>query len=217
MRSFAPSETVPAYGPAEAARYVRLPVNKIRRWAEVLRLPEEDVFPLSFANLLQLHLLKAMRVEHGVPLQRVRRALPELRDRYGSQFPLLQDELLTDGLDLFLLDEQGFVNLSHASQRGIKEHFDLYLRRIDLTGKVAKLYPFVQRVVRADAPTSVVIRPDVGFGQPTIDGTGIYTRVVAGRFQGGDSMADLMEEYRLNAEQFEEVLRWELQLRADAA
>ena len=100
---------------------------------------------LSFElrNLLQLYLLKAMRVEHGVSLQRVRRALPELRQRHGSQFPLLQQDLLTDGLDLFLKDEAGFVNLSHAAQTVIHEHFELYLSRIDLSGKVGKLYPCV--------------------------------------------------------------------------
>ncbi len=40
---------------------------------------------------------------------------------------------------------------------------------------------------------------------------------VASRFNGGDTMADLMEEYELKQTDFEEVLRWEAQLRADAA
>lgn len=217
MRFFSKSELLPAYGPAEAARYVQLSVDKARRWADALSLPEESAFPLSFANLLQLQLLKAMRVEHGVPLQRVRRVLPELRQRYGSQFPLLQKELLTDGLDLFLQDDGGYTNLSQTAQRGFQEHFQLYLRRIDLDGKVAKLYPFVQRNPRADAATSIVIRPDVGFGRPVVDGTGIHTRVVASRFHGGESIADLLEEYRLSPQQMDEVLRWETQLRADAA
>jgi uncharacterized protein (DUF433 family) len=218
VRSFSKSETRPAYGPVEAARYVRLPLNKTKRWAEALRLPTENVFPLSFANLLQLHLLKSMRVEHKIPLQRVRRALPVLRERYGSSYPLLQQQLLTDGLDIFLHDEgDSLVNLSNSAQRVIREHFDLYLQRIDLQEGAAKLYPFVRSVESADAPSTVVIRPDIGFGRPIIAGTGIHTQVVAGRFQSGESIADLMDEYRLTQEQFEEVIRWEWQSPADAA
>ena len=158
-----------------------------------------------------------MRLEHEIPLQRVRRALPELRALYGSEFPLLQQELHTDGLNLFLRDEHGILNLSQSAQRGIRQHFDLYLRRIDLQGKVAKLYPFVRSEPVSDAPEAIVIRPDMGFGRPTVSGTGILTEVVAGRFQGGDSIAELTQEYGLTPLQMEEVLRWERDLRVAAA
>jgi uncharacterized protein (DUF433 family) len=219
MRTFDKSEIRPAYGPSEAARYVRLPLNKAKRWAELLAVaPSEPVFPISFANLLQLHLLKSMRLEHRVPLQRVRRAIPALREKYGSEYPLLQTQLLTDGLDIFLREEPNeIVNLSNAEQRSIREHFDLYLRRIDLSERVARLYPFVRSEEDVNAPAQVVIRPDIGFGRPTVSGTGIQTQVIAGRFRSGDSMIDLIDEYQLSQEQLEEVIRWEWQAPADAA
>ncbi len=90
VRAFSKSETRPAYGASEAARYVRLPIDRAKRWADLLRMPSETAFPLSFANLLQLHLLKSMRVEHRIPLQRVRRALPVRRER--SKAFLLQQQ-----------------------------------------------------------------------------------------------------------------------------
>lgn len=181
-------------------------------------MPGESPFPLSFANLLQLHLLKSMRIEHRIPLQRVRRALPYLREQYGSQYPLLQVQLLTDGLDIFLHDaEDEVINLSRSEQHTLREHFDLYLRRIDLKEGVAKLYPFVRPGENRSAPAEVVIRPDVGFGRPTITGTGIQTHVVASRFHAGDSMADLLAEYELSQAQMEEVLRWEMQSPVHAA
>jgi uncharacterized protein (DUF433 family) len=218
MRTFAKSEVRPAYGLSEAARYVRLPMDKAKRWAGLLTIGAEPIFPMSFANLLQLHLLKSMRLEHRVPLQRVRRAIPALRDKYGSEYPLLQAQLLTDGLDIFLRqDADEIVNLSNAEQRSIREHFDLYLKRIDLSARVARLYPFVRTDEDANAPSQVVIRPDIGFGRPTITGTGVQTQVVAGRFRSGESMAELIAEYQLSQEQFEEVIRWEWQAPADAA
>ncbi len=180
-------------------------------------MPSEQAFPLSFANLLQIHLLKSMRVEHRIPLQRVRRALPFLREKYGSSYPLLQTQLLTDGLDIFLRDEgEEVINLSHSAQRGIREQFDLYLKRIDLTEGTAKLYPFVRAEI-ATAPSAIVIRPDIGFGRSTIAGTGIQTHIVADRFDSGDSIADLIDEYQLSLTQFGEVIRWERPPAADAA
>ena len=109
------------------------------------------------------------------------------------------------------------MNLSRLAQRSIREHFDLYLKRIELDKGTARLYPFVRSPGASDAPAAIVIRPDIGFGRPTITGTGVQTSVVAGRFQSGESIADLMAEYELSQVQFEEVMRWEWQPSADAA
>ena len=73
-----------AYTPAEAARYLRLPVAKLRSWVLGRQYPTAEgsgQFPplirpasqqlplLSFANLVEAHVLRSLRTEHGVPVE----------------------------------------------------------------------------------------------------------------------------------------------------
>lgn len=216
MREFSEIERMPAYGAAEASRYLRLPSTKAKRWAEALCThPSSPLFPLSFVNLLELHVLKAMRLDHHVPLQRIRRALEQLRNRYSSEYPLLQQEFLTDGLDLLIREQGELINLSRYGQKAIREFVDLYATRIEYDHSIAKLFPFVTEAKRSE-PKRVVIRPDIAFGRPAITDTGISTEVVASRFSARDSLADLAAEYQVSVSQIEEAIRWEM-IAADAA
>ena len=81
---------VAAYTLAEAARYVRLPVATLRSWALGREYPTAEGggrFPplirpaspgpplLSFANLIEAHMLRSLRTEHGVSVKALRTAL----------------------------------------------------------------------------------------------------------------------------------------------
>src|SRR4051812_4036299 len=81
---------VPAYTLAEAARYVRLPVATLRSWVLGRQYPTAEGhtnFPplirpassrppwLSFSNLIEAHVLRSLRSDHGVPVKELRRAL----------------------------------------------------------------------------------------------------------------------------------------------
>ena len=71
----------PAYGLTEAARYVRLPAATLRSWVIGRDYPKGDsqatFYPLikpahkqpvqlSFYNLIEAHVLRSLRTEHGV-------------------------------------------------------------------------------------------------------------------------------------------------------
>ena len=77
---------IPAYRFAEAAHYLQMPKATLRAWAlgqgnfrPVLQLPEPATRSgprlLCFMNLVELHVLDALRREHQVPLPQVRKAL----------------------------------------------------------------------------------------------------------------------------------------------
>ena len=75
--------TAPAYGFAEAARYLRLPLPTLRHWSlglgkvsPVFSMDDPDRQYLSFMNLVEAHILAGIRRKHGVGLQQVRRAPP---------------------------------------------------------------------------------------------------------------------------------------------
>jgi hypothetical protein len=78
----------PVYGPAEAARYLHLPAATLRTWLVGRDYPKGDSkatfhpliepasrqpLQLSFYNLIEAHVLRALRTEHGIALAELRR------------------------------------------------------------------------------------------------------------------------------------------------
>ena len=57
---------------------------------------------LSFVNLVEAHVLAAIRRRHGVRLPKVRRALDYLQRQFPVEHPLINQAFQTDGLDLFV-------------------------------------------------------------------------------------------------------------------
>jgi len=201
-----------AYGYAQAARYVGVPEKTLRRWAaeDGLILPA-GANALSFNNLAEAHILKAMRKTHGLALRGIRKALDELRETRQSDHPLLAEEFETDGVGLCIRDAHGVVNLSRRSQREFREFVSLYLHRIerDGSGRVAYLYPFIV-AEKASEPKSVSINPTISFGRPVVAGTGISTSVIAGRFGARDSVENLAREYGVSSVVLEDAIRSEM-------
>lgn len=203
---------IAAYGCLQAAQYVGVPIDTLRRWIAkdgLIHTPAPNA--LSFNNLAEAHILKAMRKAHKLPLQKIRNALEELTQRWPSAHPLLQKEFETDGVSLCIREADAVINLSKRSQQEFREFVSLYLHRIqrDGEGRVARLYPFVV-VDREGEPKHISISPTVSFGKPVLAGTGISTSVIAGRFNARDSVEDLAREYGVSPVVLEDAIRWEM-------
>jgi len=216
---------IPAYGIAEAAHYLSVPENTVRSWACGRTFPGRSghrrstalIVPanpqsntLSFVNLLELHVLAAIRRQHHVEMSRVRTALRELARRFNSQHPLVDQEMLTDGTDLFTEQLGSLVNLSQEGQLAMRDTLEAHLKRIerDARGLAVRLYPFTRTAV-ADAPRLIVIDPRLAFGKPVIAGSRIPTTDVFERFKAGDSLDALIAEYGRPSEEIQEAIRYE--------
>ncbi len=219
---------IPAYGIPEAALYLRIPRATLRSWVfgrpyrvksgaarfEPLIRPasEDGVRLLSFMNLVEAHVLSAMRQEFGVDLAAVRRALDFLEKRRPSKHPLADRSFETDGQDLFIRELGQLVAASDDGQRGMREVLDAHLKRIvrDERGAALRLFLFTRGGVHApDAPRVVLVDPGVSFGRPVLAGTGIPTAVIAERFKAGEAIADLAADYDRSPGDIEEALRCE--------
>lgn len=217
---------VGAYGISEAAHYVSLPAATLRTWVRgrtyatadgnrysepLIQLPDLDEPLLSFTNLVEAHVLKAIRRQHGVAMQRVRPALTYLEEKLGVAHPLAHQYLLTDGVSLFTERFGKLVNLSQKGQLVVRELLEAHLRRIehDAVGLAIRLFPF-SRGEELNVPRVVVVDPRISFGRPVIDGTAVRTEVVAHRLKAGESIQELTEDYGLEVEQIEEAIRYEL-------
>jgi uncharacterized protein (DUF433 family) len=220
---------LPAYGITEAARYLRIPEATLRSWVvgrrypttagqrffrAVVHLPEGDLLVLSFLNMVEAHILDAIR-RQTITLRKVRTAVAFLERHYHSRHPLAEHQFETDGLDLFTQKAGLLINLTQAGQLAMREVVAAYLRRIerDAKGLPIRLYPFTRKR-DPDEPRAVVIDPFVSFGRPVLAGTGIATAVLAERFKAGESVEELAKDYGRTALEIQEALRCELPLEA---
>jgi uncharacterized protein (DUF433 family) len=159
--------------------------------------------------------LSSIRRVHKVELKAVRRAVKYLKDRLHSEYPLLDREMLTDGKDLFIEQYGEYVTISQDGQMALKRILKMYLDRIawDDHGIPIRLYPFTRREVER-SPRLVAIDPRVRFGKPCIAGTRIPTAIIAERYEAGDGVALLAEDYGRPKEEIEEALRYESRIAA---
>ncbi len=221
---------LPVYSVPEASHYLLAPRATVRSWVlgrpyptkkgskffePVVVVPDAAHRALSFINLVEVHVLDALRRDHHVPLDKIRVALEYLRNQFGSKHPLAEERFATDGLDLFVKKYGQLINASRAGQLGMRDLLETYLRRVerDAQGVALRLYPFTRK--RApDEPRCVVIDPFVSFGKPVLAGTGISTAIVAERYKAGESVGQLSADYGRSDLDIEEAIRCELELEA---
>jgi uncharacterized protein (DUF433 family) len=216
---------VPAYSVAEAARHLELPASTVRSWVvgrsyptatgsrqfePVIRIADPRGRLLSFVNLVEVHVLAAIRRDHQVRLAAVRSAVRYLEKKLGSKNPLAMTRMVTDGTDLFVDKYGQLVNISQQGQMAMKAVLALHLRQIehDLDGVPVRLYPFAPSQ-GSQEQRLIAIDPRVQFGRPCIADTRIPTVEVAERRRAGDSVESLVEDFRCRREQIEAAIDYE--------
>ena len=223
---------LPAYGVAEAAHYLLVPRATLRSWVagmsygsdgerrffkRVIHPAATSPVALSFINLIEAHVLAAIRRRHRVDMPAVRRTIDFLKREFGSAHPLADHKFETDGVNLFISHYGDFISVSQGGQLAVREFLEAHLRRIDRDDKgfPLRLYPFT-RVDETEQPKNIVIDPFISFGKAVITGTGVSTEIVAERFKAGESADELADDYGCAREKIEEAIRCELSL-AEAA
>ena len=86
---------------------------------------------MSFTNLVEAHVLDAIRREHRVRLKEVREAIRCMPSRMQVEHPLAFRGMATDGHNLFVRHYAQLVNVSREGQLAMAEILDAYLRRVD--------------------------------------------------------------------------------------
>lgn len=80
---------------------------------------------------MELHVLSAIRRDHGVRLGEVRKAVDYLRRRFKSRHPLADEQMQTDGTNLFVERYGELVDASDQGQMAMKVCLSSYLDRIE--------------------------------------------------------------------------------------
>ena len=219
---------LPAYTILEAAQYLSVPAATLRYWSlgrrpyePLVSVPKRSPVLLSFLNLAELHVLAAVRRKYIVAMPKIRRAIEFLKENIiigtDDRHSLLSAELQTDGVDLFIEECGNLVSISQSGQIAMREIIHAALQRIDrdALGRSVRFYPFT-RTNFVNAPTMIVIDPELSGGRPVINGTGIATQIVAERYKAGESITELAHDYERPQEEIEEAIRCEISPRLAA-
>lgn len=216
---------IPNYSAGVASRYLNIPVATIRSWTvgynyrvtegkkqfhPLIETLAKKPLLLTFINLIEIHVLRAIRQHHKIDLSKVRMALDYLDEQINLPHPLAHQEFLTDGVDLFIERYGNLINASNDGQIILKNALKAHLARIepDDSGLAIKLYPFT-RNNEENNPRIVVIDPRIAFGRLTISGTGITADIIAERFYAGDSPEQIAHDYECNIDKITEAIRCE--------
>lgn len=227
------------YTLSDAARLVRADVPKIRRWlfgydygkgvgAERRKLHSDPLWVpqygtdelgervLGFRDLMELRIVREF-VARGVPLIVVRYCLEAAREMFGGDYPLTRQRFLTDGetvfheaLDVASSTEDGPALLDlrrrqHVFRTIVKD--SLYAG-IEYDGEIARRwYPEGKR-------HAVVIDPEVQFGHPAIEQSGVPTAALyAAWLADGKKRATVAKLYEVDARHVDAAVRFEEKLR----
>ena len=215
----------PAYTVAEAARYLRLPAATLRSWALGRQYPTAEgdarfrplIRPasrkpplLSFWNLIEAHVLRSLRTEHGVSVPALRSALGYAEKELGIERLLLRPELSTNAGSVFLERYGALIDLSASGQLAMRRVLQVHLKRIewDRSKFPVQLYPFLS-TGEGQSGRPIVIDARLAFGRPVLASKSISTRAIADRIDAGEPVADVAADYGLDAEEIEQAAVYE--------
>ena len=209
---------LPRYSPAEAAHYLRLSLATLKRWVygrvdpngnqaePVIKLPGASRL-LSFQNLVEAHVLGAIRQQHGVSLQRVRKAVRFVERRLRLSHPLITAKFQTDGIDLFVEELGKLINASSDGQTIMADALRLSLARVehDQDGLAARLFPFVRGDGRE--PKVIVVDLRLSFGKPVVAATGVPVSVIVSRYRAGEDVSAIAADYGISVDHTHDAIR----------
>jgi uncharacterized protein (DUF433 family) len=228
-RRFNDAREMPAYSIPLAAHYIRVPATTLRYWVlgkkyttgtgrkklarPVIALPDPTHHLLSFFNLAEAHILRALRKDQRILLPHIRWAINHVSEKLGVPHPLLQDRFKTDGVRLFVEGiEKQLIDASGCGQMVMPELMD-HLERLEFENKmVSRLYPFTRRT--GTGPRTVLIDPRYSFGRPVLANIYVPTAVIVERYEAGESIDCLAKDYGCEKLEIEEAIRCELPAKA---
>jgi len=218
----------PAYPLTEAARYIKVPAATLRAWTfgrpyptargsshfrPIIRPVSLRPPLLSFWNLIEAHVLRALRTDHGFSVKAVRQAVDYAQRELDIEHLLLRQELCFDAGQLFLDRYGKLINLSASGQLAMRQVLQAYLRRVnwDADQFPVRLHPFISSVPANSATDSmpIAIDPRISFGRPVVVSRGISTATIAARIDAGETVDALAADYYLSTAEIEHAVVYE--------
>lgn len=208
------------YHLSDVARYLHLPVSTLRDWVEgrngrspslaIINRPDDRDPRLSFNNLVEAHVLRALRHEHKISMQAVRRALENAQAHFGITRLLIDQELLAAPGEMFLREYGRLLSLTKLNQLAMEEVLQRFLHRLvrDVEGLPIRLYPFLAPGLSDDRRV-ITIDPRLSYGRPSLVSKGVSTAILGERVNAGETIEELASYYGLDEQDVKEAIIYE--------
>jgi uncharacterized protein (DUF433 family) len=217
------------YGIAEAAGLLGLRSDRTRAWLDgyerqgvsyppVIRLEHTGMEMVTWGEFVELGYLREYR-RKGVPLQRLRPVIDELRREFATPYPLATSRPYVYGKEL-VLEFQERAGLPAAIAIVVRSGQQLLL-----TDEARRFFSKVEfdhagvgearRLLPAGQASPVVIDPLVRFGRPSV--SGVATERLWELFDAGETLDEIAKGYELDVHLVRAAVAYEEQLRSLAA
>ena len=204
---------VPNYQVGEAARYADISRQTVVAWQKGegsgALSPRDKGASLSYLQLIEVAVVAAFR-KAGVPLKEIKASREYLSKQLESEYPFTEYNFKTDGRSLFMDYEQVvgakgkgvLLRPGKAGQMAWEQIIGGRLRQFEYERKgiVVRWY-----LKGRDSP--ILIDPRVAFGAPVIHGT--PTWVVKGRWEAGEVVSEIADDFGLKVKDVQDALRFE--------
>lgn len=183
--------------------------GKPGRYEPVITLPDDNDPRLSFNNLLEVSVLRALRGRHEVKLPAVRKAMENAKQEYGIDRLLIHPNLRTSGGALFLDYYFKLVDLSNTDQLAMRALLEHSLKRVEVDDqlRVKTFFPLPRKMERDERP--ILVSPYVSFGNAILERRGISTFAIRSRVDSGEKKESIIADYDLIDDEFEEAILYE--------
>jgi len=215
----------PWYTYPEAARATGIPSSTLRAWTvgqqyrrksdraffrPVISRPSETDSRVSFINLIEAHVLRALRTTHAVDLGYIREAIEVAEREFGIDRLLIRPELRTSAGELFLDRYTELLELSGAVQSVMRGMVLEYLEHVtfDETRLPVEFRPYSRKP--SDAGRDLIsLSPYVGFGRALVRRVGVSTQAIVQRLDAGEVAEEVIDDYGLSEDELEEAILYE--------
>jgi uncharacterized protein (DUF433 family) len=158
---------------------------------------------VSFIDLIEVVAIGRLK-ELGLPLSEIRKIVAECQEDLGYSRPLTSLKFKTDGKETFVSFGDQLLGLrKRRGQRAWNEILEPFLEELDYRDAYASRWWPMGR----DKP--IVIDPDYGFGLPVVAKSGVRTEILLERFEAGDSVEQIADDFDLNAADVKEAIDYE--------
>ena len=190
---------LPAYRIVDAARYAGAHPNTVSSWHRRRNpvLPGRDPKQsLAYLELVEVAFVAFFR-RAGVPMERIRRARDYVSEAFGCDYPFAEYKFKTEGLHILMESlplqapsmGEGIIVADEAGQLAwndlMGEQFAQFDYELDLA---LTWHP-------AGRESAVKIDPRIAFGEPIVEG--IPTRAIRGRWDSGETLQGIEEDFEI--------------------
>ncbi len=209
---------LPAYSTKQTAQLCEITSQTVSRWFHSYHPvfgfdPKERRARLSYLQLIETAVVARFR-RFGLSLQKIRVAHEYLQNQFKAEYPFAQLKLKTDGahiikdLDETEIHQKQLIVADENGQTVWATIIEDRLHQFDYDFNLAIRWHPIGRDSR------VIIDPQLSFGASTVADKGIATWAIMERVRIGETSEEIADDFDLEVEDVEAVMRFEDQLAA---